>query len=166
MDAQVASANRQIARAAGTVMVAFLLGNLAGLIRQILIAKTFGTSAEMEAFNAANRVAETLFNLVAGGALSSAFIPTFTALLSQGEERRSWRLASAIANLVVLVLVGLSLLAAIFSPWIVRHLLAPGFAAEAEKEALTIALMRWMLPSAVQFGISGMVMSNLNTHQN
>lgn len=165
MDAQVASANRQIARAAGTVMVAFLLGNLAGLIRQILIAKTFGTSAEMEAFNAANRVAETLFNLVAGGALSSAFIPTFTALLSQGEERRSWRLASAIANLVVLVLVGLSLLAAIFSPWIVRHLLAPGFAAEAEKEALTIALMRWMLPSAVIFGMSGLVMSILNSHQ-
>ncbi|NMC14412.1 MAG: hypothetical protein GYA34_16195, partial [Chloroflexi bacterium] len=65
------NANRQIARAAGTVMAAFILSNLTGLIRQILVANAFGTGSEMEAFNAANRVAETLFNLVAGGALAS-----------------------------------------------------------------------------------------------
>ncbi len=64
-------------------MVAFIISNIAGLIRQILVANAFGTKADMEAFNAANRVAETLFNLVAGGALASAFIPIFTSLLTK-----------------------------------------------------------------------------------
>ena len=56
----VQSANRQIARAAGTVMAAFVLSNLIGLVRGILILRGFGTGAEMEAFNTANRLAETL----------------------------------------------------------------------------------------------------------
>ncbi|HSK66919.1 MAG TPA: hypothetical protein VK888_08320, partial [Anaerolineales bacterium] len=69
-----ATANRQIARAAGTVMLAFILSQLTGLIRGILVARTFGASAELDAFLAANQVSETLFNLIAGGALGSAFI--------------------------------------------------------------------------------------------
>jgi len=157
--------NRQIARAAGTVMVAFIISNIAGLIRQILIANAFGTKADMEAFNAANRVAETLFSLVAGGALASAFIPIFTSLLAKEDRERAWRLASAIANLVFLVTVIVGLAAAIFAPWVVRHILAPGFANDPVKENLTIALMRLMLPSAVIFGLSGLVMGILNSNQ-
>ena len=53
-----------------------------------MITDAFGTHAEMDAFNAANRVAELLFNLVAGGALASAFIPTFTGFLAQRRPRR------------------------------------------------------------------------------
>lgn len=158
-------ANRRIARAAGTVMVAFVLSNLTGLLRQILVANAFGVQPQMEAFNAANRVAETLFNLVAGGALASAFIPTFTALMAHKEPERAWKLASAVGNLVLLLVSMLGLLAAVFAPWIVRHVLAPGFAADPEKEALTINLLRIMLPSAVIFGLSGLVMGVLNSHQ-
>ena len=47
-------------------MVAFVLSSLIGLLRQVLVAGAFGTQADIEAFNAANRVSETLFNLVAG----------------------------------------------------------------------------------------------------
>ena len=50
-------------------MIAFIISNLFGLARQILVANAFGTQIEMEAFNAANRVSETLFNLVAGGSI-------------------------------------------------------------------------------------------------
>ncbi len=159
------SANRQIARAAGTVMVAFVLSNLAGLLRQILVARAFGTSAEMEAFNAANRVAETLFLLVAGGALSSAFIPTFTSLIMHRDREEAWKLASAVANLVLAILVLAGGLAAIFAPQIVRYVLAPGFAADPTKEALTVDLMRLQLPSAVLFGLGGLIVGILNTHQ-
>lgn len=159
------AANRQIARAAGTVMVAFMLSNLTGLARQILVANAFGTQAEMEAFNAANRVSETLFNLVAGGALSSAFIPTFTALLAKGEKKKAWELASAIANLILIILTMGSLLAAIFAPEIVQEVLAPGFVGSLDKEILTIQLLRLMLPSAVFFGLSGLVMGILNSNQ-
>jgi putative peptidoglycan lipid II flippase len=159
------SVNRQIARAAGTVMVAFIISNVAGLTRQILVANAFGTTADMEAFNAANRVAETLFNLVAGGALSSAFIPIFTALLAKNDRERAWRLASAVANLVFIITILVGLVAAVFAPWVVRNILAPGFAADPVKENLTIALMRLMLPSAVIFGMSGLVMGILNSNQ-
>jgi putative peptidoglycan lipid II flippase len=159
------SANRQIARAAGIITLAFLISNLLGLVRQILVADAFGTSAAMEAYNAANRISETLFNLVAGGALGSAFIPTFTSLLAKEKRQQAWRLASSITNLVLIVLTLTAALAAIFAPQVVRYILAPGFAADPAKEALTIYLTRLMLPSAVLFGISGLIMGILNSHQ-
>lgn len=159
------TANRQIAKAAGTVMFAFVLSNLTSLARQILVANAFGTQTDIEAFNAANRVAETLFNLVAGGALASAFIPTFSVLLAKEEKKKAWRLASAIANIVLLILLIAGILTAIFAPVIVRYILAPGFATDFEKEALTITLLRLMLPSAIIFGLSGLVMAILNSHQ-
>ena len=159
------SANRQIARAAGIVTLAFLISNLLGLVRQILVADAFGTSAAMEAYNAANRISETLFNLVAGGALGSAFIPTFTSLLAKEKRQQAWRLASSITNLVLIIFTLTAALAAIFAPQVVRYILAPGFAADPAKEALTIYLTRLMLPSAVLFGISGLIMGILNSHQ-
>ncbi len=146
-------------------MLAFVLSNLAGLARQILVASAFGTQPQMEAFNAANRVAETLFNLVAGGALASAFIPAFTTLLTHGERKGAWRLASSIFNLILLVMAGAIALAALFAPQITRYVLAPGFASEPAKEALTISLLRLMLPSAALFGVSGLVMGVLNANQ-
>src|SRR5512137_766232 len=125
-------------------MLALVLGQVFGLIRNILIAGAFDAGAALDPYLAANRVAETLFNLVAGGALSSAFIPAFTALMTCEQRERAWKLASAIGNLVFLVLSGLGLLATVFAPWIVRHILAPGFAADPSKEALTIDLLRIM----------------------
>ena len=159
------SANRQIARAAGLVTAAFILSNLTGLIRQILVANAFGTSDAMEAFTAANRISETLFNLVAGGALGSAFIPAFTGLLAKEKRQDAWKMASSITNLILIVLTLIAALAAVFAPQVVRYLIAPGFAADPVKEALTISLTRLMLPSAVLFGISGLVMGILNSHQ-
>jgi len=161
----VDTANRQIARAAGLVMAAFALNNLIGLARQIIVLNTFGTSGEMDAFIAANRVSETLFTLVAGGALASAFIPTFTSLLVKDDERGAWKLASAIANLILLILTLAAVLAAILAPLIVRYLLAPGFADDPAQEQLTVDLMRLMLSSTVLFGLSGLVIGVLNSKQ-
>jgi putative peptidoglycan lipid II flippase len=146
-------------------MLAFVASQLIGLARYILIAATFSTSLEMEAFTAANRVGETIFYLVAGGALASAFIPTFTGLLAREDRARAWQLASAVGNLVLLVLIVISALAALFAPQIVRYLLAPGFAGDQAKFELTVALMRLMLPSAVIFGVSGLIMGILNSQQ-
>ncbi len=160
------SANRQIARAAGTVMVAFIISNLVGVVRGIVITNAFGTSVEMDSFNAANRIAELLFNLVAGGALGSAFIPTFTGFLTREDRAGAWKLASGVINLVLLALILISVLAWLFAPQIVRYglfLLAPE--ANLGQEALTISLLRTMLPSVFIFGISGLVMGILNAHQ-
>ncbi|PWB54625.1 MAG: murein biosynthesis integral membrane protein MurJ [Anaerolineales bacterium] len=159
------NANRQIARSAGVVMIALLISNVANLVSLILNAVTFGTSADMDAFLAANRVSETLFVLMAGGALGSAFIPTLTGLLTKGERKTAWKLASAIANLVLIVLIIAACLAFVFAQPLVHYILAPGFANNPTQEALTVNLLRIMLPSAVIFGISGLVMGILNAHQ-
>lgn len=159
------TANQQIARAAGKVMIALLFSNLANLASLILNATTFGASAQMDAFLAANQVSETLFLLMAGGALGSAFIPTFTGLLTKGERNPAWKLASAIANLVLVVLIIGAALAAILAQPLVHYILAPGFAHQPGQEALTVNLLRIMLPSAVIFGLSGLVMGILNSHQ-
>ncbi len=159
------SANRQIARSAGKVMIALLLSNVANLASLILIATTFGTQADMDAFVAANRVSETLFVLMAGGALGSAFIPTFTRLLTKGERNPAWKLASAIANILLIILILAAILAAIFAQPLVRYVLAPGFANDPGQITLTVNLMRIMLPAAVIFGLSGLVMGILNSHQ-
>lgn len=160
---QAPSANRQIARAAGTVMVAMVFSQLVGLLAKTLTARAFGTGLESDAFYAANRFSEIIFNLVAGGALGSAFIPTFTGMLVKEKRQDAWRLASSIANLVVLILTLVALFSAIFAPWIVHNILARGF--DAEKVALTVQLLRIQLPSAVIFGLSGLLMGILNAHQ-
>lgn len=146
-------------------MVAFIISQLAGLTRRILVAQAFGASSDLDAFIAANRVSETLFNLVAGGALGSAFIPAFTSLLAKREKQSAWSLASAISNLVFLVLTLLGIIAFIFAPAIVKYALAPGLATDPHLFALTISLLRIQLVSAVLFGLSGLVMGILNSHQ-
>ncbi|HLC05191.1 MAG TPA: murein biosynthesis integral membrane protein MurJ [Anaerolineales bacterium] len=158
------SADRQIARAAVTVMGAFVISNVVGLSKWVLVSRTFGTSAQMDAFNAANRLPEILFTLMAGGALASAFVPVFTGFLTRSDRENAWRLASSIANLVF---VGLSLSAAIswlIAPWLVRNILAPYFTDPAQI-SLTVSLLRVLLISAVIFGLSGLLMGVLNAHQ-
>lgn len=159
------TANRQIARSAGKVMIALLLSNLTNLASLILNATTFGASAQMDAFYAGNRVSETLFMLMAGGALGSAFIPTFTGLIAKGERSPAWKLASAIANLLLVGSILIAILAAIFAQPLVRYVLAPAYASDPAQEALTVNLLRIMLPPVVIFGISGLFMGILNSHQ-
>ena len=146
-------------------MVAQALGILTNLVSLSLNARAFGTQGEMDAFLAANRVSETLFVLMAGGALGSAFIPTFTSLLAKEQRSAAWKLASSIANLVLVFLTLAALLATLFARPLVRYVLAPGFAGNPQLEGLTIRLLYIMLPSAVIFGLSGLVMGILNSHQ-
>jgi putative peptidoglycan lipid II flippase len=161
--AQQPTANRQIARAAGTIMATFIVVKLVGLLASMLMARAFGTSDQQAAFVAANQVSDTLFSLVAGGALASAFIPTFTTLLTRDRREDAWRLASAVCNLVLLVLIVLSLLCAIFAPWVVTNLLTQFN--NPEQVNLTVNLLRIQIASAVIFGLSGLVMGVLNAHQ-
>ncbi|NLE76051.1 MAG: murein biosynthesis integral membrane protein MurJ [Chloroflexi bacterium] len=153
---------RELARATGTVMAAFLLSRLLGLARELIIGHQFGTSGDLDAYLAAFRVPDLLFQLVAGGALASAFIPTFSALLSRGDERAGWRLTSHVVNLLLVVLALASLLAAWQAPWLMAHVVAPGF--PPERQALAARLMRLMLLSPVVFSVSGILMGVLNSY--
>ena len=140
-------------------MFAIIFGQLAGLARSMLIARSF-PAIEQDAFFAANRVSETLFTLLAAGALSSAFIPTFTGLLAKNKKADAWKLASSIANLLTLTLSLVGIVAAILAPQIVRYALAPGLASEIATFQMTITLLRIQLIAAVLFGLGGLVVGD------
>jgi len=153
---------REIARAAGVVMAAFVTSRLLGLARDMIIARQFGTSQELGAYLAAFRVPDLIFYLIAGGALGSAFIPTFTSYLAQGHEDSAWRLANTIYTWVMLLLTATAAVAACLAPQLARFIV-PGF--DPQSQALTAFLMRGMLVAPVAFGLSGVSMGVLNAYQ-
>jgi len=153
----------RIARAATLVMALFVLSRLLGLGRQMIVGALFGTSGDLDAYLAANRITETVFLIVAGGALGSAFIPTFADHLTQDNQAAAWELASAVINLTLIVMTALVGLIAVFAPALVRTVIAPGF--DAALQHLTVRLLRIMLITPIVFGVSGVLMATLNAHQ-
>lgn len=144
-------------------MLAFVLSRILGLVRESVVAARFGDSDAISAYQAAFGLPDLLFNLIAGGALASAFLPTFMTYLTEDRQTDGWRLASAVANWIVVVLGVLSALAAVFAVPIVDHLIAPGF--DRDLVLLTASLMRFMLISTVIFSLSGLSMSILNAYE-
>ena len=154
---------RQIAKAATLVMALFVVSRVFGLVREMVVGALFGTSAAYDAYQAAARIPEMIFLVVAGGALGSAFIPAFADHMAKEDHAGAWRLASAIANLALIVLTVTAGLTAVFAPVLVRTVIAPGF--DPPQQALTARLLRLMLLSPIIFGVSGIVMGALNAHQ-
>lgn len=157
------SDGRQIVKAATLVMGLFVVSRVLGLVRQMVFGTLFGTSGELDAYLDAARIPEMIFLIVAGGALGSAFIPTFAGYLEERDDVGAWRLASAIVNLALIILAGTAVLAAAFAPVLVRTVIAPGF--DQPQQTLTVSLLRLMLISPIIFGVSGVVMGVLNAHQ-
>ena len=144
-------------------MLAFIASRILGLAREIVIGARFGTSGDYDAYLAAFRLPDLLYVLIAGGALASAFIPTFTRYLAAGDSLGAWRLTSAVINIVTLILAAAAALAALFAPALVATVIAPGFDPDAQE--LTVSLMRVMLIAPVLFGASGVIMGALNAQQ-
>ena len=155
--------SKAIAGAAMLVMLLFILSRGTGLLREMIIGARFGTAADLDAYLAAFRIPDLLFQLVAGGALGSAFIPTFAAAWTEDGQQQAWLLFSRVLNLLTLFLVLLCGLAMLFAEPLVAGVIAPGFPVEQQK--LTASLMRWMLASTVVFGASGLIMGALNAVQ-
>lgn len=145
------------------VMVCFVASRALGLLRDVVISHQFGTSRALDAYLAAFTLPDLVFNVLAGGALGSAFIPVFAAALAQDDARRAWRLANTVIVLVFLVLTAICALLAIYAREVVALTVARGFAPA--DQVLTADLMRWMLVTPVVFGISGIVMGILNSYQ-
>ena len=154
-----------IARSALIIAVFIGLEKLLGFVRQLIIARQFGLSAELDAFNAANNLPDLIFALISGGALAIAFIPVLSEYLEEKGRPVMWDLFSRIANLVFLVTAVLSALIAIFATQLVSGNLgiAPGFAAA--QQTLVVDLMRLNLVATLLFSISGLVIAGLQANQ-
>jgi putative peptidoglycan lipid II flippase len=144
-------------------MVGFVLSSLTGLLRQILIADIFGTEGVIDTFNAALGIPNMIFALVAGGALSSAFIPTLTEFLESRDLPGGWKLTSSIANLVLLVMIVFGAVVYTFALPLVESYLAPDFTVD--QQQLTANLLRILLLSPILLGLSGLVTGVLQANQ-
>lgn len=153
---------RRVSSAVASVGVAFIIGRLLGLARDILIARQFGTGPTMDAYTAAFRIPDLIFSVVMSGAFGSAFVPIFAGFLAQGQTRKAWRLASNVLTLMIECYAVFAFLVYLFADPIVRYLVAPGFAPETQ--ALTISLTRILLLSPMLLGLGAAAKSMLEAH--
>ena len=166
LETAVPSSRSLVMRAAGLVGIAVLLSRVVGLVREIVIRANLGiTTLPAEAYEIAARFPETIFLIIAGGAIGSAFIPTFAAYFEQDDSAGGWRLFSNVINLVTVVVTAVSLLSILFAPDLVRWLANEKVANNPELLPLTVRLMRIMLLSPIIFGASGVIMGALNARQ-
>jgi putative peptidoglycan lipid II flippase len=147
-------------KAAGIIGLAVMCSRLLGLAREQIFAALFGGGAAMDAFTAAFRIPNLLRDLFAEGALSTAFVTTFSKTIARGGDDAAWRLANKVATLTAVVLGALCIAGVVFSPQLVA-LLAPGF--DPQKAALTALLTRIMFPFILLVSLAALVMGMLNS---
>jgi putative peptidoglycan lipid II flippase len=155
------SVGRVLANASLILTVAALASRLLGWIRLLVIGSQFGATAQLDAYFAAFRIPDAIFQLVVAGALSAALIPVFSSYRAREDEKEAWRLASSVINLVLVALAVFSAIMAILAPWVVP-IIAPGF--DGPTTALTVRLTRLMLLSPVFVGMGAVVSGLLNSY--
>ncbi len=141
------------------MVVAIFLSRVLGLVRESAIAARFGQGALTDAYNAAFLLPDLLYFMVAGGALSSAFIPVFTEYLATSREDDAWDVYSSVLNLMALVVGGLVALAFVLAPHIVPFFAPRGFT-PAQLDT-TAQLTRILLPAQFFFFMGGLTMGTL-----
>jgi putative peptidoglycan lipid II flippase len=145
-------------KAAGIIGLAVMCSRVLGLARDQLFAALFGVGG-MDAFLAAFRIPNLLRDLFAEGALSTAFVTTFTKTIAREGDGAAWRLANKVATLTLVVLGAVCVVGMVFSSQIVA-VMAPGF--PPEKAALTAELTTIMFPFIVMVSMAALVMGMLN----
>jgi putative peptidoglycan lipid II flippase len=151
--------NRLNTKAAGIIGLAVMCSRLLGLLREQIFAALFGGGLAMDAFTAAFRIPNLLRDLFAEGALSMAFVTTFSKTIARGGDEDAWRLANKVATMTASVLGLICVVGMVFSPQLVA-LLAPGF--DPAKAALTAHLTRIMFPFILLVSLAALVMGMLN----
>ena len=135
------------------MLIAFagIVSRFLGFLRDRILASQFGAGDVLDAYYAAFRVPDTIYSLLVLGALSAAFVPVFTGLLSDKKEAEAWRLTSGILHMILFSLGAFSLAGIIFAPW-VADVIVPGWS-EA-KQGLVVMLTRIMLLSPLFLAVS------------
>ncbi len=159
-EAQDTGAGPSVARSASVVGLAVLSSRVLGLVRETVFAAFFGAGAAFDAFVTAFRIPNLFRDLFAEGALSAAFVKTFSQTLDRHGEARAWRLASLVFSTLAAVVTLLVLAGMLAAPWIVAWI-APGF--DAAKQALAVHLTRVMFPFLLLVALAAVAMGLLNS---
>lgn len=156
------SEEQNVSRAAGVVGFFTFLSRILGLVRDVVLAFFFGTGMAMDAFVAAFRIPNLLRRLFAEGSLTIVFIPVFTEYLTKRTKKEAFELARIILTLLAIILVVMTLLGILFSPWLVR-IQAYGFGGSGVKYDLTVLLTRITFPYIFFISIVALFMGILNS---
>ncbi len=149
----------------GTYLVSagILFSRITGLIRQRVLAKYLGISADMDVWSAAFRIPNFLQNLFGEGALSASFIPSYAELLGADRDDEARELAGAVLALLAVVVTLLVALGELATPLLLDLLVSPHW--PPEKRALTEHLVRILFPGAGMLVISAWCLGVLNSHR-
>jgi putative peptidoglycan lipid II flippase len=151
-----------LARSASLAGAATLASRVLGLVREQILAALFGASNEMDAFFVAFRIPNLVRDLFAEGAMSAAFVPTFTRQLTIHGKPAAWRLANNVLNALLVVTLTLVVAGLLFTRPLVT-LYAGDYASVPGKLELTIRLTRVMLPYLVTVAVAAVAMGMLNS---
>ncbi len=141
-----------------------LLSRVAGFARDVIQARLFGAGSLVDAFTVAYQVPNYLRRIFAEGSFASAFVPVLSELRQQGDPAALKSFVDHVAGAlcaVVLLVTGIGMLAA---PWIAA-LMAPGFAAEPGKLALTAEMLRIVFPYLFFISMTALAGGVLNSFQ-
>ena len=154
-----------LAKSAGLIGLATMASRVLGLARDTLLAAYFGASAspQMDAFNVAFRIPNLLRDLFAEGAMTAAFVPTFTRTLKAHGQEAAWRVGNLVMNALLVVTGVLVVLGILFAPEITRLLADEKFTSRQESMELTVELTRIMLPFLTTLAIATAMMGMLNS---
>ncbi len=153
---------KALIKSTGVIGLATALSRVLGFARDILFANYFGTLAAAQAFVVAFRIPNMLRDLVGEGAANAAIVPVFTEYEATKTKGELLHLFRTIFNIFFVALTFISILGMLLSPVIVK-LMAPGFAQEPGKLALTIQLNRIMFPYILLIGLTAFTMGALNS---
>jgi len=141
-----------------------LLSRITGLARESLKAAAFGAGVQMDAFEVAFRLPNLLRRLFAEGAFSQAFVPILAEYQRQKGQEATRDLASRVATLLALVLLGVTVLGVVAAPWLV-YLLATGFDQTPGKVELTAQLLRVTFPYVLFVSLVSLAGGILNVYR-
>ncbi|GAC1641039.1 MAG: murein biosynthesis integral membrane protein MurJ [Chloroflexota bacterium] len=151
----------RLASAALLLSGSFVASRLLGVLRNTVIAFSFGGGRATDAYFAAFRIPDTMFTLVSGAALATAFVPTFASLLERDRDDEAWNLASTVLNTVFITFAVLAGVAFVFAPLIMGFFVG---ATPASERDLTIDLTRIMLLQPIFLGVAAILSSILQTY--
>jgi putative peptidoglycan lipid II flippase len=140
------------------------LSRVAGLIREMLAAHSYGTGGAMSAFNIAFLIPNTVRSLFADSALSGAFIPVFTELLDKKRKAEAFRLASTLFMVMFAALSLLTVLYIVVAPWLVPLFIPSKIAAVTGLTELTVGLSQLLFPIVMILGLNGLAVGILQAY--
>ena len=149
----ISKQSKTITGAAILLAGASFLSRFVGIARDRIFAHMFGASNVLDAYYAAFRIPDMVYNFVILGALSAGLIPVFTEYYKKN-KKDSWLMINKLLYLFFIILIPVTILLQIFLPNIVP-LVVPGFSAE--QQTLTIQMSRILLFSPIILGVSGIV---------